>query len=341
MSDQAAATQLLHLVFGGELTDLDGVEFRDLESWTSSASIPTTPPPMSPGRRRRSRPSTMPTCATSSCICTGCSIRKRISAASADADAVRADVVGQACRGLAPVPEDGRGRGGRIPSSGMEDDPVRDRAGRHLRAVRPRRAGDHRHVARPAFPDSVHPARRGSRQGADLAPSRRRGQCAGRAASRRRHHPRLRPSQRRLHRQGRRERLQGDARARWTRATTSRSPPTFPRSRGSPGSASSSSRARRAGRSIRSRSRPGGASSSTTGTAPRSTFRSAAAAGVAGEPVRVPPDADGATLEAARRALEARARRGDRARLRHRRPAARRAQSCLSACRSRCTPIAC
>jgi Domain of unknown function (DUF4170) len=30
MSDLAAGTQLLHLVFGGELTDLDKVEFRDL-----------------------------------------------------------------------------------------------------------------------------------------------------------------------------------------------------------------------------------------------------------------------------------------------------------------------
>ncbi len=30
MSDQAQRGQLLHLVFGGELTDLDQVEFRDL-----------------------------------------------------------------------------------------------------------------------------------------------------------------------------------------------------------------------------------------------------------------------------------------------------------------------
>jgi hypothetical protein len=30
MSDQAAGGQLLHLVFGGELTGLDKVEFRDL-----------------------------------------------------------------------------------------------------------------------------------------------------------------------------------------------------------------------------------------------------------------------------------------------------------------------
>jgi Domain of unknown function (DUF4170) len=30
MSDQAPQAQLLHLVFGGELTDLEKVEFRDL-----------------------------------------------------------------------------------------------------------------------------------------------------------------------------------------------------------------------------------------------------------------------------------------------------------------------
>jgi Domain of unknown function (DUF4170) len=30
MSDQAPQTQLLHLVLGGELKDLEGVEFRDL-----------------------------------------------------------------------------------------------------------------------------------------------------------------------------------------------------------------------------------------------------------------------------------------------------------------------
>ena len=31
MSNQAARGQLLHLVFGGELTDVSGVEFRDLQ----------------------------------------------------------------------------------------------------------------------------------------------------------------------------------------------------------------------------------------------------------------------------------------------------------------------
>jgi uncharacterized protein DUF4170 len=32
MSDQPARGQLLHLVFGGELTDLEQVEFRDLNN---------------------------------------------------------------------------------------------------------------------------------------------------------------------------------------------------------------------------------------------------------------------------------------------------------------------
>ena len=53
-------------------------------------------------------------------------------------------------------------------------------------------------------------------------------------------------------------------------------------------------------------------------------------AGVAGEPVRVPADADGAALEAARRAVEVVARRGHRARLCHRRSAAKGRKSWLS-----------
>ena len=32
MSDDGAGKQLLHLVFGGELSSLEGIEFRDLES---------------------------------------------------------------------------------------------------------------------------------------------------------------------------------------------------------------------------------------------------------------------------------------------------------------------
>ena len=68
--------QLLHLVFGGELSDLDSNEFKDLAKSRSSASIRTTRPPMRPGRPRRSRPSTTRRCATSSFTCTACSIRR-------------------------------------------------------------------------------------------------------------------------------------------------------------------------------------------------------------------------------------------------------------------------
>ena len=45
--------QLLHLVFGGELTSLDSIDFRIFRSWTSSGSTRTTPAPMRPGRPRR------------------------------------------------------------------------------------------------------------------------------------------------------------------------------------------------------------------------------------------------------------------------------------------------
>src|SRR4051812_31309124 len=51
-------------------------------SSTSSEFIRTMRPPMRPGGQRRSRPSTMPTCATSSSTCTGCSIPMPASASS-------------------------------------------------------------------------------------------------------------------------------------------------------------------------------------------------------------------------------------------------------------------
>jgi hypothetical protein len=85
MVDQAHGGQLLHLVFGGELTDLDHVQFRDLDKLdivgvypnyaTAYVSLEVEGP---------SRPSTMLICAISLCICTVCSILKRISAPSAD-----------------------------------------------------------------------------------------------------------------------------------------------------------------------------------------------------------------------------------------------------------------
>ncbi len=57
--------QLLHLVFGGELVDLDGTEFAILMRSISSAYFPIINPPIKRGRRARRRPSTMPICAIS------------------------------------------------------------------------------------------------------------------------------------------------------------------------------------------------------------------------------------------------------------------------------------
>ena len=108
MADQAHGGQLLHLVFGGELTDLDTSNLGISTSWISSASIPTTPPPMRPGRRRRSRPSITPICATSSCICTVYSIRRPTARQALTPPWPSSNVLGQASRSLAAVP------GGRV-----------------------------------------------------------------------------------------------------------------------------------------------------------------------------------------------------------------------------------
>ena len=53
MSEENAPRQLLHLVFGGELVDLDKVKFRDSISLILSASIQTTRAPMQLGEQRR------------------------------------------------------------------------------------------------------------------------------------------------------------------------------------------------------------------------------------------------------------------------------------------------
>ena len=71
-----AKKQLLHLVFGGELTELGGSEFKDLEKIDIVAFFRTMPAPMSPGSPRRNRLSTMPTCAISSFTCIACSTPK-------------------------------------------------------------------------------------------------------------------------------------------------------------------------------------------------------------------------------------------------------------------------
>ena len=113
-------------------------------------------------------------------------------------------------------------------------------------------------------------------------------------------------SQRRLHRKGGVGAFRRDAGCVGARATTWRSPPTCPRSRASPGSASSSSRARPAGRSFRSRSPPADASARQLGPhrdqpalRPRRPV-----AGQHRSTCRA--DADAASLEAARQAIEAR-----------------------------------
>ena len=66
--------QLLHLVFGGELTTLDRIEFADLKALAYGRHLsPITRKPMTPGKTPPTAPSTTPICAISSCICTACS----------------------------------------------------------------------------------------------------------------------------------------------------------------------------------------------------------------------------------------------------------------------------
>jgi Domain of unknown function (DUF4170) len=75
------ARQLLHLVFGGELTTLDRIEFSDLKKLDIVGIYRITRRRMTRGRMPLTAPLTMPICAISSCICTGCStlstIRRR------------------------------------------------------------------------------------------------------------------------------------------------------------------------------------------------------------------------------------------------------------------------
>ena len=68
--------QLLHLVLGGELTEIDGTEFKDLDKVEIVGLYPNYATAYAAWRRRRSRRSTTRICAISSSICTGCSIRR-------------------------------------------------------------------------------------------------------------------------------------------------------------------------------------------------------------------------------------------------------------------------
>ena len=72
-----AKKQLLHLVLGGELTELGGNEFKDLENVEIVGVFPDYASAYVAWRPRRSRLSTTPTCAISSSICIDCSILKR------------------------------------------------------------------------------------------------------------------------------------------------------------------------------------------------------------------------------------------------------------------------
>ena len=75
----APGKQLLHLVFGGELTSIHGIEFKDLDDARHRGRLSRIMrAPLRPGRRRRSRRSTMLRCATSSCICIASSIRSKV-----------------------------------------------------------------------------------------------------------------------------------------------------------------------------------------------------------------------------------------------------------------------
>jgi len=70
-----APQQLLHLVIGGELTDLEHTTFKDLDQVEIVGVFPNYASAHAAWKQRRSRPSTTPTCAISSSTSTGCSIQ--------------------------------------------------------------------------------------------------------------------------------------------------------------------------------------------------------------------------------------------------------------------------
>jgi Domain of unknown function (DUF4170) len=77
MSDvpQKPAKQLLHLVFGGELSSLGSTEFKDLDELDIVGVYPNYASAYA-ARPRLSALSIMRSCGISSCTCTGCSIQK-------------------------------------------------------------------------------------------------------------------------------------------------------------------------------------------------------------------------------------------------------------------------
>ncbi len=69
----------MHLVMGGRVKDPTSLEFADLKAIDFVGVFPNYGRPKKPGVVPPSARSTMPRCAMSSCICTGCSTRKQAS----------------------------------------------------------------------------------------------------------------------------------------------------------------------------------------------------------------------------------------------------------------------
>jgi hypothetical protein len=75
VSAELSKKQLLHLVLGGELTELGGNEFKDLEKIDIVGVFPNYASAYVAWKAKAQRPSTTLTCVISSCICIACSIR--------------------------------------------------------------------------------------------------------------------------------------------------------------------------------------------------------------------------------------------------------------------------
>jgi hypothetical protein len=72
----SAPQQLLHLVIGGELTDLEHTTFKDLDQVEIVGVFPNYATAYA-AWKAKAQQWTTPTCATSSCTCTGCSIQAK------------------------------------------------------------------------------------------------------------------------------------------------------------------------------------------------------------------------------------------------------------------------
>jgi len=74
---KAETRQLLHLVFGGELTTLDRIEFSNLKGLDIVGIYPNYAEAYAAWRDAATGAWTTRICAISSCICTGCSTPRR------------------------------------------------------------------------------------------------------------------------------------------------------------------------------------------------------------------------------------------------------------------------